>query len=224
LPTNTRGDRQSWMLANVKQSLLKIPSMLDGYFQLFSPISTHRKTTTMKRYLTLISTLLLLPVATPAIFASVAQAQFWQWQPGPGYQWQPDICSYSDTECTRDDDGNIIDNRTGDLYDNEGNLIRRARRVNQTDNNNHHETSHLQQGLTYLNQGNNDLALAEFNKVIGLNPQSGLAYTGRGTVYLKMNDRTRSIADLKTAAQLFREQKDPKNYQQVTRLLRLLEE
>jgi tetratricopeptide (TPR) repeat protein len=206
------------MLANLKQSLLKIPSIFDGYFQVFSPISTHRKSTTMKRYLTLISTLLLLPVATPAIFASVAQAQF------PVWEWQPDICSYSDMDCTRDGDGNIINNSTGDLYDDEGNLIRRARRANQTNNENENEIFYLQQALTYSKQGDHDLALAEFNKAIELNPHSGIAYTGRGTVYLKMNDRSSAIADLQTAAQLFREQKDAKKYQQVTRLLRLLEE
>jgi tetratricopeptide (TPR) repeat protein len=114
----------------------------------------------------------------------------------------------------------------------------------------------FQQGLEYFQQGKNDLALAQLNQAIEVNPKNELAYLVRGTIYgdkkqwdlaltnldraIELNpklatgyyargiahystgNRQNAIADLKTAAQLYREQKDTENYQKVTEILKEL--
>jgi hypothetical protein len=38
----------------------------------------------------------------------------------------PDMCGYREARCRRDSDGNIVDRKSGDVYDRKGNLLRRA--------------------------------------------------------------------------------------------------
>lgn len=38
----------------------------------------------------------------------------------------PDICGYREARCRRDIDGNIVDKKSGDVYDRKGNLLRCA--------------------------------------------------------------------------------------------------
>jgi hypothetical protein len=38
----------------------------------------------------------------------------------------PDQCGYQEARCTRDSNGNIVDKKTGDIYDRKGNLLQRG--------------------------------------------------------------------------------------------------
>jgi Tfp pilus assembly protein PilF len=58
-------------------------------------------------------------------------------------------------------------------------------------------------------------ALADYNRAIAIDPNFATAYYNRGLLkYSLLNDRVGGIADLKQAAKLFKQQQDPKSYQQ----------
>jgi hypothetical protein len=56
--------------------------------------------------------------STLVVFSDSAKAQ-WNYIP-------IDQCGYQEARCTRDRNGNIIDKRTGDVYDRKGKLLRRG--------------------------------------------------------------------------------------------------
>ncbi|PSB02341.1 tetratricopeptide repeat protein [Merismopedia glauca] len=61
---------------------------------------------------------------------------------------------------------------------------------------------HFQQGLDYWKQGKNDLALAEFNQAIQLDPTNELAYLARATVYVSQKQWKLALADFDRAIEL----------------------
>lgn len=61
---------------------------------------------------------------------------------------------------------------------------------------------HIKQGLKYEKEKNFNFALGEFDKAIQYNPQSALAYSGRGSVYWKTGDLDKAIEDLSMSIHL----------------------
>jgi Tfp pilus assembly protein PilF len=66
--------------------------------------------------------------------------------------------------------------------------------------------AYINRGLTYLNKGDYDRAIADFNEAIQIDPNNALAYANRGVIYHNKGDYDRAIADYTQAIQL-----DPKN-------------
>jgi len=60
----------------------------------------------------------------------------------------------------------------------------------------------LKRGWDRYERGQYRQAIAEFGKVISLNPKSALAYGGRGILYEKLEDHQKAIADLNKAINL----------------------
>ncbi len=61
---------------------------------------------------------------------------------------------------------------------------------------------HLDRGTTYLDQGNYDQAMVEFNDMSNIDPSVPSSYIGRGLVYLYRNDFEQAIANFDNAIQL----------------------
>jgi len=61
-------------------------------------------------------------------------------------------------------------------------------------------------GITYFNNGQNDLAMADFNKGIEIDSRNSRLYFGRGMVKLKLNDIEGAISDYSKSIEL-----DPKS-------------
>jgi Flp pilus assembly protein TadD len=62
-------------------------------------------------------------------------------------------------------------------------------------------------------------AIADFNQALLLNPNFPEAYQNRGISRNALGDKQGAITDLKTAANLFKEQKRIINYQEVIDLI-----
>jgi hypothetical protein len=60
--------------------------------------------------------------STLTSFPKSTQAQYYYVPNEPVF---PDMCGYREAPCRRDRDGNIVDRKTGDVYDRKGHLIRR---------------------------------------------------------------------------------------------------
>jgi tetratricopeptide (TPR) repeat protein len=86
------------------------------------------------------------------------------------------------------------------------------------------EFAYLIRGTIYGDKKQWDLALTDLDRAIELDPKLATAYFGRGVTHYSSGNRENAIADLKKAAQLYREQKDTKNYQQVTDILKKIEQ
>lgn len=56
--------------------------------------------------------------------SQISLAQYWV----PIQPPAPDMCGYREAPCRRDSDGNIVDRKSGDVYDRKGNLIQRGNR------------------------------------------------------------------------------------------------
>ena len=67
-----------------------------------------------------------------------------------------------------------------------------------------HETvsAHLDHGRACLDKGKYDDAIADYDKVIALNPNIATAYTNRGVAYRKKGEVDRAIADYDKAIAL----------------------
>ncbi len=81
---------------------------------------------------------------------------------------------------------------------------------------------HYDRGAVYYNQKKWDLALAEYNKAIRLNSNLALAYSGRGMVYFELGDINKAKENFQIAAQLFLNQGNTTEYEQLIRILNLL--
>ena len=57
-------------------------------------------------------------------------------------------------------------------------------------------------GTVYLNQGDDDKAIAEFTEAIGLDPTSADAYNRRGFAYANLEEYDKAIADYNKAIRL----------------------
>ncbi len=62
--------------------------------------------------------------------------------------------------------------------------------------------NHVNRGHAYMQSGNNDMALAEFNAAIAANPQYALAYNNRAAAYLNQNEYDLALADCNRAIEL----------------------
>lgn len=62
------------------------------------------------------------------------------------------------------------------------------------------EQDHYQRGRLWSRQGRSDLALAEFDQAIALDPKFAAAYNSRGNEYFRLGDYERAIADYNEAA------------------------
>ena len=67
----------------------------------------------------------------------------------------------------------------------------------------------------YQKQKNWDLALADYNKIIQINPKYAKAYANRGIVMFKKGNKKKAILDLQKAAQLLKSQKNTAHYEEV---------
>jgi hypothetical protein len=87
------------------------------------------------------------------------------------WQWMPDVCGgYSDdwsAKCRRDSNGNMIDGRTGKVYDSSGNLIR---------GNSESIDSLYEKASDEKRKGNYIAASQIYMKIISLDPQEAQAY------------------------------------------------
>ena len=61
---------------------------------------------------------------------------------------------------------------------------------------------YCERGSAYLNGGEVDKALADFNKAVELNPGLALAYCNRGSVYISKNEYDKALSDLNKAIEL----------------------
>jgi len=57
-------------------------------------------------------------------------------------------------------------------------------------------------GLAYLNKGQNDKALEDFNKAIAINPNYAKAYYNRGVIYYKKWLDEKAISDFRKACDM----------------------
>lgn len=86
-----------------------------------------------------------------------------------------------------------------------------------------YSTGYFHRGLARTRMQNKLGAIQDYNEVIRLNPQDATAYFYRGLALIKIGHRQDAVIDLHQAAQLFYEQGDEANYQQVIRMLKKLQ-
>ncbi len=77
----------------------------------------------------------------------------------------------------------------------------------------------LARGVASAKKGNMDLAIANFNQVITIDPKNASAYYMRGVAYFSKRNKEQGIKDLETAKQLFQQQGNIKEYQKVQEFL-----
>ena len=62
-------------------------------------------------------------------------------------------------------------------------------------------------------------AIADYTKVIELEPEYAYAYANRGSAQLKAGKQAEAVIDLQKASEIFSSKNDEKNVQRVQRLL-----
>ncbi|MBC1198388.1 tetratricopeptide repeat protein, partial [Microcystis aeruginosa BLCCF158] len=75
----------------------------------------------------------------------------------------------------------------------------------------------------YFNQQKYELALADWNKAIKINPNHAEAYANRGVLYAELKQTEKAKIDLQQAAILFRQQNNMAAYEQVMQVLQILQ-
>ena len=73
---------------------------------------------------------------------------------------------------------------------------------NNPGNNEKQALEHYQQGITYSDQGQFDLAISEFSKAIEIVPNMAEAYSERGKAYGRLGQSEQAIADLDKAIEI----------------------
>ena len=74
-------------------------------------------------------------------------------------------------------------------------------------------------GLAYNNLEQYDLAIADFTRAIAFKPNYAQAYLNRGDAYARSGNITQSKQDLEQAANLFKQQNQPEQSQEIRELL-----
>ncbi|MEH2313970.1 MAG: tetratricopeptide repeat protein [Nostoc sp.] len=77
-------------------------------------------------------------------------------------------------------------------------------------------------GLIYYEQKEWELALADYNKAIQLNPDLAQAYYNLGVLYYQIHEKQKAIKNLQQAARLFMTQGNIATYESVINLLNRL--
>jgi tetratricopeptide (TPR) repeat protein len=139
--------------------------------------------------------------------------------------YTPDICGDFGDEwsanCTRDAKGNMIDGRNGDVYDENGNLLRRGRAKSQGRSRNNNRTYNPNSGLSNGSQaswtetvikaalfhesGDLQSALKVYTKALSLSSnatQSAIVYSDRCMIYYGMGDLQSASRDCSQAIRL----------------------
>ena len=62
--------------------------------------------------------------------------------------------------------------------------------------------AYTNRGNAYDDKGEYDLAIADFNKAIALNPNDAYAYNNRGVTYEKNGDKDQAIADFRKTLEI----------------------
>ena len=82
--------------------------------------------------------------------------------------------------------------------------------------------SYYNRGVVYVNQKKWELALADFNKAIAINPDFSQFYYNRGIIYYQLGDKQKAIENFKQSAQLYLDQGDTASYEQIMDFLKRL--
>jgi tetratricopeptide (TPR) repeat protein len=70
---------------------------------------------------------------------------------------------------------------------------------------------------------NYQTAIQNYNWALDINPSFALAYRNRGSAYLQLGDKQKAIEDLCRAAELFDQQGNIDNYEEVQRILKTIQ-
>jgi tetratricopeptide (TPR) repeat protein len=178
----------------------------------------------MNRSLALVFTLLLLPIATPSLGTSARQNSVESIAPKP---LQSGIDRHLETShflAQSDANNSTVHFQQALEYfkqkKNDLALVELNKAIELDSTN---KTAYMLRATIYVTQKQWKLALPDLDRLIILDPELAMAHYGRGLVRFQLGSRSDAIADLKTAAQLYREQKDPDGYQKVTEILEKLE-
>ena len=82
----------------------------------------------------------------------------------------------------------------------------------------------MRRGLVYFQQKQWDLALADYNKALEINPNQAEAYMGQGLLYFSTEQLPKAITNAEKAAKLYSQQGDTMSYQKAQQLLNLIEQ
>jgi tetratricopeptide (TPR) repeat protein len=82
--------------------------------------------------------------------------------------------------------------------------------------------AYLNRGGLYSYQQKYELALADFNKAIEINPNFAEAYANRGVLYAKLKQTEKAKIDRQQAAIIFRQQNNMATDEKVMQILRKL--
>jgi tetratricopeptide (TPR) repeat protein len=80
--------------------------------------------------------------------------------------------------------------------------------------------AYVQRSVVYGEQKKWELALADCNKAIAIDPDLALSYMGCGAFYYEIGDKQKAIENLQKAAQLFLARGDTATYEQIMNLLK----
>ncbi|AFZ45463.1 Tetratricopeptide TPR_1 repeat-containing protein [Halothece sp. PCC 7418] len=78
-------------------------------------------------------------------------------------------------------------------------------------------------GLALTEKGNLEAAIQDFNQMVKLVPKNPIAHYYRGVTYLDQGEKEKALHELETAANLFRQQKQEKRYQETVEFIRELD-
>nr|ADN17540.1 Tetratricopeptide TPR_2 repeat protein [Gloeothece verrucosa PCC 7822] len=84
--------------------------------------------------------------------------------------------------------------------------------------------TYYNRGILYKELEEYELALSDYSKAIEINPQLAFAYANRGILYAQTGNKKQAISDLQIAADLFRQQGNVTDYQNIRQILQQLSE